>query len=795
MVGVVDYDRKEVEDFVSNSGGDPTVAANNYLSRAEDGIRDIRRQLNDQGIDATVKEEPVLTTDQKLKAAMMRAKLVKSMQESKPKQPEFEPGEVYGKQYLLPVDPDQRKLAIENFRKTPEFDSLVDKYTGASALSRAALGSVDLPQDRLPTIRLYYPDAEPYGPDNYVFTHPDTGRPTLFNEKGMSVGDFTHYGKEALQMAGSTVMGAMGATAGALAGAPTGPGAAMTSAKGAMLGSGIGMAVGGNAFDLLANYFGLRTDTRNMGQTFVDTGADFATGVAGEKLGQVGSQAVKSALGASPQAMALMAKFQQFKVPFTIGNITGNRGAQVLESTAQYAPGSANVMYNHAIKTVNAVKAATNKVMSKLGKAKTAHGAGAAIQKAARNALSNQKKKSESLYDVAYDMVGQNTIIPIGSVHGLRRQFQRLLEKAPSSNKPIYQKSLQELDRIILDSKIRRPAQSDFSRSTFYNTRGRLPGEIIQEDGIPFGTLRGIRTRLIKETDDHTIPGHASSSNLAVKRVIGAITSDLNHAVRGIGREADRALKKANANHKKFMQESADTLKKLVDTNAEENAFKFMMSSKRDNASALRRLKDHFSDDEWGVVSSSILDRIGTSVPSAQNASGSQFSVGTFMTNWAKISPEAKTILFGGKNSPVRKELDNLVDVMDSIKSVDSLANSSRTAMHAITYGFYSTLMAGATGIGIGSGIGGGAAAATAAGAAVSEYVISNQVAKRLITNPRFVKWLSTPVKTVNGVNAHINKLIALAGEESEISADVLEYIKALNYNMGGISSEPEGEG
>jgi hypothetical protein len=56
----------------------------------------------------------------------------------------------------------------------------IDTTRGAPVQVRAAVGAAVKPEDRLSTIRQFYPDAQPEGTDNFTFTDPGTKRPTLY---------------------------------------------------------------------------------------------------------------------------------------------------------------------------------------------------------------------------------------------------------------------------------------------------------------------------------------------------------------------------------------------------------------------------------------------------------------------------------------------------------------------------------------------------------------------------------------------------------------------------------------
>ena len=59
----------------------------------------------------------------------------------------------------------------------------IEMTTGAPLSVRAAVGSSTTMQDKLATLKKFFPDAQPYDKDNFIYTDPKTGRPTLMNEK------------------------------------------------------------------------------------------------------------------------------------------------------------------------------------------------------------------------------------------------------------------------------------------------------------------------------------------------------------------------------------------------------------------------------------------------------------------------------------------------------------------------------------------------------------------------------------------------------------------------------------
>ena len=140
-----------------------------------------------------------------------------------------------------------------------DFEYSIDRNRGAPAIIRAFVGGIYNRDDRLATLRNYYPDAEHYGDDNFVFTDPHTGAPTLYNPTGFDLGDVASVGREATQV----VTSAGGAALGTLAGP-----------KGTVLGAGAGNAAGGVLWDQFVQYAsdGKVVDSRTPGQKALDSG-------------------------------------------------------------------------------------------------------------------------------------------------------------------------------------------------------------------------------------------------------------------------------------------------------------------------------------------------------------------------------------------------------------------------------------------------------------------------------------------------------------------------------------------
>jgi hypothetical protein len=76
------------------------------------------------------------------------------------------------------------------------------------------------------------------------------------------------------------------------------------------------------------------------------------------------------------------------------------------------------------------------------------------------------------------------------------------------------------------------------------------------------------------------------------------------------------------------------------------------------------------------------------------------------------------------------------------------------------------------------------AGAARMAGNVAGRLLFPNQIAK-LMTSPRFVKWLASPVNSTSEIGGKIGQLLAIAAEEQYIAEEVYDFIEALGPQEG----------
>lgn len=84
--------------------------------------------------------------------------------------------------------------------------------------------------------------------------------------------------------------------------------------------------------------------------------------------------------------------------------------------------------------------------------------------------------------------------------------------------------------------------------------------------------------------------------------------------------------------------------------------------------------------DDRAIVAGTIIRRLGRAAPGAQDAAGEAFSAATFLTNWNRMSPEARDVIArSGLDDGVAEGLTKLAQVIEAAKEAGTFRNTSNT--------------------------------------------------------------------------------------------------------------------
>lgn len=362
-------------------------------------------------------------------------------------------------------------------------------------------------------------------------------------------------------------------------------------------------------------------------------------------------------------------------------------------------------------------------------------------------------QRSASLYDDAFGKIDLKTTQGI-STGATQRALAEIQARAQAPN----------IAELVTDPQIKRIAQA-----------------VTDDQGkIVFGDLRALRTWVREAKNNPQL--RQGLDDAALGRLEGALTQDIRASANAIGgAAADRALRRADQYYRAGTQRLKQVDKRFgvsSESVSAEGVYAKIRTAAQSSASAdassLLALKRSVANDEWGDLVATMLDDMGKPAAGAANAAEpNAFSVTKFVTEYNKLSPRARDILFGtvggkGAAGGLREALDNLARVAAMQKGVEVAANASRSGV---------TMQNMATIGGIGYAVANPGVAA-GAGAMAAGTMVTGE----MLTNPAFVRWLAAVPRagqTTGGWRAHVAQLAQLASRDPALSGYYTQLVSA----------------
>lgn len=332
-------------------------------------------------------------------------------------------------------------------------------------------------------------------------------------------------------------------------------------------------------------------------------------------------------------------------------------------------------------------------------------------------------------------------------------------EPLPQRPAVVPSQSTQALREIT--SKVNAPQLSNM----ITDGRMRSIAEALSNDGaeVRFTDLRALRTWVRNAQKDPTLRQGIAQGDL--QRLEGALTTDIyNNAERLAGPQGRKNLERADRFYRIGSQRINGALQAFVGKGGAasgESAYDLIVRAASDkggaDAARLTALRKSLSDSDWGDVAATTVQRLGK--PTASTATGvDDFSVNSFTTNYQAMSPRGRDLIFG--TGEQRKELDNLVSVVERLKRVEKGANASKTGVSLQALGTVGGLANPATTVPtltVLSGLG---------------------ITGEMLTNPSVVRWLSRIG------NAKTPGAMARAVEQLKIAAAKNKALEPLAYSL-----------
>ena len=645
----------------------------------------------------------------------------------------------------------------------------IEMTTGAPLGVRAAVGSSTTMQDKLATLKQYFPDAQPYDKDNFIYTDPKTGRATLMNEKNPvffgvplpTMGDIAGALPEISEFVGSGT--------GAALMFPTGP-------AGMVAGAGAGGAAFKKLYEMGMQYVGPSVETRGGAEQATGVTKDILLNAIGQRGGQLAEKyrpqlltPIQQQLMGLRQGIPQAAARLGIKLP--AGVATQSPAVQRLEAGLAQTPGGAQVIApKYELMQEQMGTAARNiaEDISQVGKTPSViptppfsekGGLGKFLKEGAQAAGKRFEDRREQIDDVVAYAVGSNNRFPANNTAQLVSDLQAQIAKDPNTMGPLLQPVIDRAMRVVSDAK------AGFG-------------------GVSFDALRKERTSIGKDLDRPDISGLSDTSNFA--RLYAALRADVGAAAKQSGPIAERALK-LHDRYVRFNREvNLPALQKIADQNLDVNAVNFAMAGTKDGMGRLQLLVRNFKPEERDTLAASVWQQLGNAKAGMKEgvdvgADSFEFSANTFLTNWNNLSDSAKQVLFGGER------YRNIIPAINDLVKISTGAREAGKAVNVSNTGGAQMVTSALLGTGglIGGGLGGDMTQALLGGAgALGGLVLSSNLAARLLESPRFIRWVSDTSRAVvnnpNSLTTQISKLSAIATAEPGMSDAIEAYYKQI---------------
>ena len=615
-------------------------------------------------------------------------------------------------------------------------------------------GSPNL-ESKIATLKKFYPDVQidTNESNNFIVTDESGNKLQLDNKKKTNFGDFIDITKEITEIAG--------AIGGATVGSAGGPG-------GTVVGAGAGTALGAEVFERVAKQFGsevLRTNKEHAAQRMTD----FAFGSVGQAAAPLIGKVVKGSItGFGKTGKATSERLKNYidaGVTPSLGQVTQSRGIQTVEMVLGNIPGGSG-----------RISAVAQKAQDQLGKN-------------ALNLASKTINKTLPADEVAVGRIINQGIKDgvnasngfVGRIHSRSGSLYGELDKYLPKDKGIkLDTTVSKLKELVSPVKGAEKTSIVFKNQFLDDVLKGLETDLAKGGGtLPYQAVKSVKGKIGNKIGSFDLINPVDKAQL--KTIYGALSEDIKIALKG-NTKGLNALTRANNYYNSSLKRIDNYLAPISKIADPDKISSLLLNTGKEGASRLNAIKKSLTTDQYNVFLSNVIERLGRIQP-GQALSGElfegtgKFSSETFLTNYSRLSKQAKDALFSGKGwtKGMKKDFDEIVNISNFIReSGKTFRNPSGTADRLV-------------GQGILFGSAGTAFTGNPAFILSVPLIIGGaNVSARLMTNPSFIKWLAQGIriggnKGVDGVIEHLGRLGVIMGNaDSESRQAINEYLQMI---------------
>lgn len=435
----------------------------------------------------------------------------------------------------------------------------------------------------------------------------------------------------------------------------------------------------------------------------------------------------------------------------TVGQATGRRWIQGAEQLLGRTPGASGVIARKAEGQTAAISKTVEEIAASLAPTSSAQQAGRAIERGIVGPggfMAQFRAKSGELYDTVGKLLPQDAAVPASATNRTLAQLSTPIQGAENAS------------------------------SAMLNSRVATIAKAFQDDlaanggAMPYESLKQLRTQVGELIGDSALSPDTPTRQL--RALYGAMSDDLTAAAKATGDpRVSRAVDRANGYYKAGMARLEEVERVLDRSGGPERVFAAVTSGTREGATTLRTVMQSLPRDAQRQVAATVLRRLGRANASAQDDLGEAFSTETFLSNWNKLSPEARGALFDRFGTRYVQDMDAIAKLPAVAKSASTLresgevfANPSRSSDGAIQAGTIGGLVLSA------------ATGNMPAVSGIAGTMVTGNAAARALTSPKVVSWLAQnsakPVAALPSQLAALKAQAYAAGDE-----EALEFVRS----------------
>lgn len=457
-----------------------------------------------------------------------------------------------------------------------------------------------------------------------------------------------------------------------------------------------------------------------------DTGKGAALGAVG---GTVGHGIAKGLGGLKQGAQKLLGIDQEAAHAFsssgvqpTLADVSSSKTVKRFQNLLASTPWAAERVDKAVTRTVDDIEKQMTRIVPSEGG--TIEGAGVKIQEGAKGLKGKLEQEQDAAYRNLDKYITKDTTVPLNNTRELIKNDEYL--KAVSDTTPSVRSIVNRLDS--------------------FGGKDQL-----------YTTMRINRTVVGDKLRSPTIDG---DERKALRSIYDSMTADLKEAAAKSDPKALEAFNKANetfAKHQSFIEEHIDP---LIENKTPEQAYRAAMAGKAQGGSNIKKIMKVLNSDQQEFVRASVIKKMGLANAGEQDAAGKAFSPSRFLSEWNKMSPEARQNLF--TESQVAA-VTNLNKAIINIKATSKTQNVSKNIPYLTMMGL-------------------GAGTITSHPAAVGGALVGGRISAELMTNPKFVNWLSRApeIKNPGMFKKAMSQLTNIAARNPNIRNDIQEYVKSI---------------